>query len=315
MRHPVPDALRARFGDRIRTDELLASHTSFRIGGPADLFVSAKSRADVADAVDNARAAGLPWLVLGRGSNVLIDDRGVRGLVVRNDSAGFLVDQSSGLVQSDSGVRLPTLGVNTAKAGLAGLEFSVGIPGSVGGGVVMNAGAHGGCVADVLLNAEILVEDRREVWPRDRFEHSYRTSRLQRERGVVVLGAEFQLAACPPAEALARIAAHRKHRQDTQPTDPGAGSIFRNPPDNSSGALVDRAGLKGTRRGDALISPKHGNFIVNVGDASSSDVIGLIELARETVLRQFGVLLQPEVEYIGPEGRIKLFEKPLAPVG
>jgi UDP-N-acetylmuramate dehydrogenase len=315
MRHPVPDALRARFGDRIRTDELLASHTSFRIGGPADLFVSAKSRADVADAVDNARAAGLPWLVLGRGSNVLIDDRGVRGLVVRNDSAGFLVDQSSGLVQSDSGVRLPTLGVNTAKAGLAGLEFSVGIPGSVGGGVVMNAGAHGGCVADVLLNAEILVEDRREVWPRDRFEHSYRTSRLQRERGVVVLGAEFQLAACPPAEALARIAAHRKHRQDTQPTDPGAGSIFRNPPDNSSGELVDRAGLKGTRRGDALISPKHGNFIVNVGDASSSDVIALVELARETVLHRFGILLQPEVEYIGPEGRIKLFERPLAPVG
>src|SRR5579884_4169583 len=196
MRHPVSEALRARFGDRLRTDESLATHTSFRIGGPADLFVSAKSRDDVADAVEIARAAGVPWLVLGRGSNVLIDDRGVRGLVVRNDSAGFLVDQSSGLVRADSGVRLPTLGANTAKAGLAGLEFAVGIPGSVGGGVVMNAGAHGGCVADVLVSAEVLVDGRREVWPRDAFEHRYRTSRLQRERDVVVLGSELQLAPC-----------------------------------------------------------------------------------------------------------------------
>src|SRR5262249_55976521 len=153
----------------------------------------------------------------------------------------------------------------TAKAGLAGFEFAVGIPGSVGGGVVMNAGAHGGCIADVLVAAEVMIEGRRETWTAAAFEHAYRVSRLQRERGVVVLGAAFRLTHASPPEALARVQEYRKHRQETQPTDPGAGSIFRNPPDASAGALIDQAGLKSTRQGGALISPKHGNFVVNVG--------------------------------------------------
>lgn len=303
--YSVPDALAVRFGERLRRGVALADQTSFRIGGPADLFISAKSRDDVSDAVELARAAGLPWLVLGRGSNVLVDDRGVRGLVVRNDSGDLVVDPASGRVTADSGVRMPTAGAQTAKAGRTGLEFAVGIPGSIGGGVVMNAGAHGGCIADVLVAAEVLADGRRQVWPAASFEHGYRTSRLQRERDVIVLGAEFQLAPCPPAEALARIQAHRQHRRETQPTDPGAGSIFRNPPDISSGALVERAGLKGTQRGGAMISPKHGNFIVNVGGASSADVLALIELACEAVLRRFGILLHPEVELLGPEGRLQ----------
>jgi UDP-N-acetylmuramate dehydrogenase len=200
------------------------------------------------------------------------------------------------------------VGAQTAKAGLAGLEWAVGIPGSVGGGVVMNAGAHGGCIADVLVSAEIFERGRRQDYPAAFFEHSYRASRLQRERHLVVLGAEFRLAVCPPEEALSRIQAHRQHRQETQPTDPGAGSIFRNPLGHSSGALIDRAGLKGTRHGGAQISPKHGNFIVNVGGATSSDVRALIELAREVVARQFAIDLHPEVEFIGPNGRIALNE-------
>lgn len=323
MDHPIPEALRARFGDRLRQDEPLDVHTSFRVGGPAELFISAKTPDDLADAVAIARAAGLPWLVLGRGSNVLIDSRGVRGLIIRNDSGALKTDLNTGVVQADSGVRLPTIGARTAKAGLAGFEWAVGIPGSVGGAVVMNAGAHGGCVADVLVEAELLVADqrvrvsgdqavdgasdalpigRRESWPVAAFGYAYRTSRLQQEGDLVVLGATFRLTPASAAEALARVQQFRQHRQETQPTDPGAGSIFRNPPDNSAGRLVEQAGLKGTRRGGALISPKHGNFIVNVGGATSDDVLALIDLARETVFRTFGILLQPEVKVISENG-------------
>src|SRR5262249_54217002 len=138
MSPPIPDALRQRFGDRVRADEPLADYTSFRVGGPAELFVAAKTRDEIADAIAIARSVGLPWLVLGRGSNVLVDDRGMRGLVIRNDAVGFTVDPEAGTVRSDSGARLPSIGAQTAKAGLAGFEFAVGIPGSVGGGVVMN---------------------------------------------------------------------------------------------------------------------------------------------------------------------------------
>jgi UDP-N-acetylmuramate dehydrogenase len=284
-------------------DEPLAPHTSFRIGGPVDYLVFARTREDVVDAIGLANELGQPWLVLGRGSNVLVDDAGIRGVVVRNDSSGLVVEPDTGLVRADSGVRLPTIGARTAKVGLSGFEFAVGIPGTVGGGVVMNAGAHGGCVADVLVAAEVLRCGERAVWDVSRLDYSYRTSRLQSCRDVVVLGGTFQLTAVTPGEALARIAEFRQHRQDTQPVDPGAGSIFRNPPGASAGALIDRAGLKGQRRGGALISPKHGNFIVNVGGATSADVRALVELARESVLRQFGIELHPEMELIGPRGR------------
>ncbi|HLH72710.1 MAG TPA: UDP-N-acetylmuramate dehydrogenase [Chloroflexota bacterium] len=304
----VPDALRDHFGHRLRVEEPLAMHTSFRIGGPSDLFISARTREDLLNAVVLARSAGIPWLVLGRGSNVLVDDRGIRGLVIRNDTPQLTIDAETGRVQAASGVRMPTLGVQTARMGLTGLEWCVGIPGSVGGGVVMNAGAHGGCIADALISAEVLADGTPMIWPAETFQHSYRMSRLQSEREIVVLGAEFRTQHGIAGEALGRIRTFRQHRQDTQPTDPGAGSIFRNPPGESAGALIDQAGLKGTRRGDALISPKHGNFIVNVGHASSSDVLALIELAREAVFQQFGIILHPEVELIGPIGRRKLAE-------
>ena len=304
----VPGSLRARFADRLRTDEPLANYTSFRIGGPADLFISARSPDDLVDAIHLATAAGVPWLVLGRGSNVLVDDRGVRGLVIRNDATEVSIDVESGLVRAASGARMPSLGAQTARLGLIGLEWSVGIPGSVGGGVVMNAGAHGGCIADVLIGAEVLVADNRSVWPKSSFQHAYRTSLLQTDRQIIVLQVELQTQRGVAEEALARIRSYRQHRQNTQPTDPGAGSIFRNPPGESAGALIDRAGLKGTLRGDAQISPKHGNFIVNVGQASSADVLTLIELARKTVWNRFGVALHPEVELIGRTGRLHLSE-------
>ncbi|MGH2460094.1 MAG: UDP-N-acetylmuramate dehydrogenase [Chloroflexota bacterium] len=308
MTFAPPAALARRFGPSLRGDEPLGQHTSFRIGGPADWFVSAKTRDDIVDAILAATADGLSWLVLGRGSNVLIDELGVRGLVIRNDANGFTLDRESGAVRCDSGARLPSVGAQSAKAGLAGLEWAVGIPGSVGGGVVMNAGAQGGSIADVLVAGEVFQAGRRVTCSAGEFQHAYRTSRLQRECGIVVLGAEFQLSLGSPPDSLARVQAFRRHRQETQPTDPGAGSIFRNPPGHSAGGLIDQAGLKGTRVGGALISPKHGNFIVNVGGATTADVRALISLARETVSERFGVELATEVELIGPTGRVTLHE-------
>ncbi len=304
MKSSTPPALERSFGARLRYDEPLGPHTSFRIGGPAELFIAARTRDDIVDAIAGAVADGLPWLVLGRGSNVLIDEQGIRGLVIRNDASGFTIDREAGLVRCDSGARLPSVGAQTAKIGLTGLEWAVGIPGSAGGGVVMNAGAHGGCIADVLVSAEVWTNGARVIAAAREFEHAYRSSRLQRDRGMVVLGADFQLGSASPEETLARVQSFRRHRQDTQPVDPGAGSIFRNPPGHSAGALIDQAGLKGTRRGGALISPKHGNFIVNVGAATSADVRALVSLAREIVAARFGIELQPEIELIGPTGRI-----------
>lgn len=303
MQTLVPGSFQQRFGNRVRADEPLATYTSFRIGGPADIFVSARSRDDVVDGLTLAESEGLRWLVLGRGSNVLISEAGVRGLVIRMDAQELQIDRETRQVTADAGVRLPTIGAQTARLGLTGAEFTTGVPGSVGGGVVMNAGAHGGCIADILESAEIWRDGNREIWPAAAFEHSYRTSRLQRERTLIVLGARFQLGEGSPAEALAKIQAFRRHRQETQPADPCAGSIFRNPPGHSAGALVDRAGLKGTQHGGALISPKHGNFIVNAGHATSDDVLALIDLAQATVFDKFGVLLHTEVEILGPEGR------------
>jgi UDP-N-acetylmuramate dehydrogenase len=296
----------ARYGARVQFEAAYGDYTSFRIGGPVEALVIAKIQVDLIDAIAWAEVSNVPWLVLGRGSNVLIDDAGVRGVVIRNETSSTSIDTESGVVRCDSGVRLPSLGAQSAKVGLRGLEFAVGIPGSVGGGAVMNAGAHGGSIADVLVSADVLVAGSREAWGPDRLEHAYRSSALQRRRDAVVLSATFKLARGESAVALAQVKEYRVHRQETQPWDPGAGSIFRNPPESSAGALIDRAGLKGTRRGGAIISPKHANFIVNVDGARSADVLALIDLARLTVLREHGILLHPEVELIGPAGRISL---------
>lgn len=308
MPNRVPEDLLRHFGDQLKVSEPLHRYVSFGIGGPGDLFLSVRRREDLLTAIDLAEHKGIPWLVLGRGSNVLIDDAGVRGLVIRMDAQNFAIDEASRQVVADAGVRLPSIGAQTARLGLTGFEWAVGIPGTVGGAVVMNAGAHGGSIADVLVTADVLLNGGIQRWCNSELDYAYRTSRLQRERQAIVVGAEFLLGRSTPAEALARVQTYRQHRQQTQPTDPGAGSIFRNPPGNSAGELIDQAGLKGTTRGGAQVSPKHGNFIVNRGGATAADVLELIDLVRSTVWDRFGILLQTEVELIGPGGRRALGE-------
>lgn len=296
-----PQRLAAVCGERLKPNEPLGRHLSFQLGGPADYFVAADSIELLQAVIAAAREDGLPWLVLGRGSNVLVSDRGVRGLVVRIQASQQRIDED-GAVYAEAGARLANLAVATATRGLAGLEWGVGVPGSIGGAVVMNAGAHGGCIQDSLVTATVLRSDGQVVTiPNAELGFGYRHSRFHEPDGKpdVVLAADFRLRREDPAATLERLRSYRKHRQDTQPTDPGAGSIFKNPPGTASGYLIDRAGLKGTRIGGAVVSPKHGNFIVNDGGATAADVLALMRLVQAEVERQFGIRLVREVELVG----------------
>jgi UDP-N-acetylmuramate dehydrogenase len=291
--------IRAIVGDRLKCGEPLAGYTTLRVGGPADYLVVANRRGEVVDLVETARDLGLAWCVIGRGSNLLVADRGVRGLVVRNASDQACVDDRR--VRADAGVSCAQLASRTARLGLTGFEFAVAIPGTVGGAIVQNAGAHGREMVDVVRAVESIGPDGRvETVPVEQLQLAYRTSCFKRPpRDRAVLGAEIELRRSTRDEALALIDEIRTWRAASQPAEPSAGSIFANPPGDYAGRLIEVAGLKGRQIGQAQISPRHANFIVNLGGARAADVAGLIDLARATVHARFGVCLEQEVEPIG----------------
>ena len=255
-----------------------------------------------------------PWFILGGGANVLISDAGFRGLVIINDTHSVNIDSDSGIVTADSGVNLTTLARRCMALGLKGLEWAVNVPGTVGGAVVNNAGAHGGDTAGNLLDAELWVSgkntqdsQRNEVSPRTQdwnqadFEYAYRHSKIKGQRGkYVVLSARFKLdPGHNPAELNHIADEFVAHRKQTQPPGASLGSMFKNPPGDYAGRLIEAAGLKGTQIGGVQISPIHANFFVNVGGGTASDYSALIELAQKTVLEKFGVRLELEVERVG----------------
>lgn len=302
------DALRAfvaRYGGPVRLNEPLARHSTFRVGGPADAFVVVRSADELRRAVGAARACGLRTLVLGGESNILPADAGFRGVVIANRAqVWWVVSEAAGdrpaLVRAESGVRLGRLARETARRGLGGLEWAEGIPGTIGGGVVNNAGAFGGCLADVLVAAELLWPDGTvRTLPASALDLRYRHSRLHEVPDAVVLYADLALRRGLPSELLARIRQISAERKARQPAGSSAGSVFKNPPGAAAGALIDRAGLKGTRAGGAWIAHEHGNFILTNGHARAADVWALITLARAEVQRQFGVALELEVQLVG----------------
>lgn len=329
---PSPDpaallaALRARFGPRARADEPLARHGTFGVGGPVDAWVTVAREDDLLWLVATAAANGWPLMLVGNGTNVLYADAGARGIVARMALAEWRLedmDEGHARLRAGAGVSLPKLVNDLAERGLAGLEWGAGVPGTIGGGVVSNAGAHGACIADTLQTARVLVAaggaaDVYEL-PAAALDLSYRHSRFRAARRVVfddagqptaaprapleppemIVGATFLLTRADPAEVRARIARYKQHRKDTQPPQPSAGSVFTNPPGDHAGRLIEAAGLKGTRRGHAEISARHANFIVNTGGATAADIAGLIALARRTVRERFGVELELEVELRG----------------
>ena len=291
-------------GVPVRANEPMARHNSWRVGGPADAFVVAKTLDVFRRAVLAARAQRTPYLILGRGTNMLVADAGVRGLVIAAECDEYMLREhgDTATLSAEAGSSLPLLANTLARRGWAGLEWAVGVPSAVGSAVVNNSGAHGSSMADVLRRATVLDEhgEERVVELAD-MQYAYRHSRFkgQHERGVVVLAAEILLKREAPEAVMARLRRYNEHRRATQPSDPSAGSVFQNPPGDFAGRLIDAAGLKGTQIGGAMISPVHANFFVNTGAATAGDLLALIRLAQASVKEKFHIELQPEVEFIG----------------
>lgn len=304
------DAVRAgteiqrRLGIRTSRDEPLARFTTMRVGGPADLYAAAHNLFELRAIVRLARGRGIPYALLGRGSDVVISDAGVRGLVIHVRAEGHAIVGDR--LTAEAGLPLAKAATVTAGAALTGLEFGLAIPGNVGGAVWANAGAHGSDVAAVLESARVLGPDGSEaVVDAASLGFGYRDSRLKRDGpaspGTVVLGATFRLQWAEPEAIRARLDEIRRWRREHQPLGiPSAGSVFRNPAEGpSAGALIDRCGLKGRRIGGAVVSDKHANWILNDRSASAADVRRLGELVQRTVERDTGVRLAFEVVFMG----------------
>jgi UDP-N-acetylenolpyruvoylglucosamine reductase len=293
-----------RVGVKAERGMPLAKLTTMRVGGPADLLATAHNAFELRALVRFARTRELPLTLLGRGSNVVISDRGVRGLVVHVRAEGSRVEGSAYV--AEAGVPMARAATETQKAGLTGLEFGLAIPGCIGGAVWANAGAHGSDVRSILESADVLLADGTEArLPVSELGLGYRDSRFKHHDaehpGEVVIGARFHLEPASEDEIKARLDDIRKWRQAHQPLGiPSAGSVFRNPLEGpSAGALIDAAGLKGLQEGGATVSEKHANFIVNDRRGTAADVRRLMDRVRATILATNGIDLVPEIMFVG----------------
>lgn len=289
-------SLQRRLRGTVRVREPLAWHTSLRIGGPADYFILPTSLEDICEALAFARAYELSWMILGNGTNILFTDEGYRGAVIKLGPALGRIESKENIVRAQAGASLAGLIAHVRAQGLRDLDFLVGIPASVGGALAMNAGIPEGSIADVVTRVGALTFDGKFITlKKEECQFMYRSSRFRDEPLVIVEG-EFALGTGKSwdGEELLR---RRKERQPLGVPSPGC--VFRNPPGATAGQLLDRAGLKGYRVGGAAISPKHANFIVNTGGATSRDVLQLIDIARAVVLKYFGVELKLELAVIG----------------
>ena len=295
------EKLGARFADRLQFNQPLAKYTSARIGGSADVLVMAQSAADLEEIVSSLWQLEIPFLILGGGSNMLISDAGVREVVVLNKARKIRFDMETPSVWAESGSNFGALARQAGRKGLSGLEWAAGIPGTVGGAVVGNAGAHGGDTAGNLMLAEVLHHtEGRLQWSPDDLELTYRSSKLKQQPGeAVVLAASFKLSFGQETLIKEKMEEFLTFRKQTQPPGASMGSMFKNPPGDHAGRLIDAAGLKGTRIGNAQISDLHANFFINHGDASATDVYSLIRKAQQVVMEKFGIQLELEIGLFG----------------
>lgn len=292
--------LRRASGDRLRTNVALAPLTSFRLGGPAALYLEADAEADLGAAAEAVGAAAIPWLVLGKGSNVLISDRGFPGLVIRLGKGYRWASADGILIRAGASMPLPALAGTTLANALTGLEFGVAIPASLGGAVRMNAGAHRRCMQDVLQEIDLysIPGGGPSILAAADAGFSYRRSTLP--DGSIVVGATMLLEAGDRDAIRAEMDAARSWRRATQPlAEANCGSVFKNPPGDHAARLVDAAGGKGMTVGGAVVSDKHANFIVARPGATAMDVHLLIERVSALVQERFGVRLEPEVKLVG----------------
>ncbi|MBL9186120.1 MAG: UDP-N-acetylmuramate dehydrogenase [Opitutaceae bacterium] len=305
-RAALQDAVRE--GTRVRREEPLAAKTTLRVGGAARLYAEPISPADLATLLRVARARGVEIFALGRGSNLVVPDEGVDGLVVSlgHESWAAFEPRADGRVWVGAGLRLKNLCGLATKAGLAGFEFLEGIPGNVGGALRMNAGAMGGWMFDVVEEVRLIsLAGDITTLPKAAMHVDYR--HCAELHDAIALGALLRPASPAAGEAISRqIDVYRKKRHETQPREPSAGCIFKNPPGHSAGRLIDECGLKGERVGDAEVSPVHANFIINRGHATAGDVIELVRRVRAKVRAARGVELSPEVLLYGGKWEDKL---------
>jgi UDP-N-acetylmuramate dehydrogenase len=291
------------YGDRLQTRVPLASYTSARIGGLADALLFVRSADELVDAAARLWQMNIPFILLGGGSNVLVSDRGVRGVVLLNRARAVVIDaqSESPVIRAESGATLNDLAQRAARSSLTGLEWAASIPGSLGGAVYGNAGAFGGEMAANLISVDVLHRDRgRETWPVGRMGYGYRTSVLKRQKQpVLILSAVLGLAKGNTEAIQAIMSRNSEQRRKTQPPGASMGSMFKNPPNDKAGRLIEAAGLKGTRIGSAVISPVHANFFINTDQTRAADMKALLDLAQRTVYEKFGVMLEAEIETIG----------------
>jgi UDP-N-acetylmuramate dehydrogenase len=286
---------------KVKRNELLSQHTTMKVGGPADLFIEPSSLENIQKVMTFIKECQIPWRAIGRGSNLLVSDKGIEGVVIKLGSGLNHLAINESTITVGGGHSLVSLSTLISKKGLSGLEFASGIPGSVGGAVYMNAGAHGSDISKILTRAHILFEDGSIEWlSNDEMEFTYRTSVLQKERPGIVLEAEFELTKGDRTAIVSQMQKNKDYRKETQPWNfPCAGSIFRNPLPNYAGKLIEEAGLKGFQIGGAKISEMHGNFIVNAGNATAKDVLDLIQYIKDKIFNLYGIKVETEVEIIG----------------
>ena len=295
------DILRQQFGDAVQENVSLAPYTSARIGGPADVLAMVKSTNELMDVMKVVWEHEIPYYILGGGSNVLVSDKGVRGVVVLNKAKEVRFESGDQpAVWSEAGAVLSNLANRCASKGLAGLEWAATVPGTIGGAVYGNAGAFGGDMSGNLLWAEMLTRNGRERFSVGQMGYGYRTSILKCGGiNAIVLSALLRLNNSTKEEVSAKIEQFSERRKTTQPPGASMGSMFKNPEGDHAGRLIETAGLKGTRIGNAEISKVHGNFIINHGETRAMDVRELVDLTRRIVKQKLGVELELEVELVG----------------
>ncbi len=288
-------------GTLVRANEPMAKRTTLRVGGPAELFVEPQSEADMSTVLSFASAQSLPVTILGRGSNLLVRDGGIRGVVVSMGHPAFSgIEVRGERLHCGAGARLKLVANAARDAGLTGLEFLEGIPGSVGGALRMNAGAMGSWTFDVVERVRFISRDGvAEERPSSEVPVEYRACPLLRTH--IALGVVFVGKPAPVDDVRAKMEAGYRKRWESQPAQPSAGCIFKNPAESPAGKLIDELGLKGTRVGNAMVSDVHANFIVNLGGASAREVLELIEVVRSCAKEKRGIDLQTEVEILGQD--------------
>jgi UDP-N-acetylmuramate dehydrogenase len=303
MRPSILSDLRSIFGDHMQENVPLSSYTGARIGGPADVMAFVHSSDELASVADKLWKLDIPFILLGAGSNILVSDKGVRGLVIINKARQVKFDSQvePATVQAESGVTPTDISQRAARLGLTGFEWAANLPGSLGGAIYGNAGAFDGDIAGNLITVELIHrQNGRQVWPVMKMDYGYRTSILKREHPpVIILSAILRLSHGDAQAIKTKMEHFSAQRRETQPRGASMGSMFKNPEGEKAGRLIEAAGLKGTRLGSAEISNQHANYFINRGHARAEDMKALIDMARKTVSEKYGITLELEVELIG----------------